>query len=294
MHSRTKAAVTMAAVTIAIPLALPHAATSHAAVVTRAVGSRTQQAAVTDASLAQHQLVPAYFFPHGNDTTNPWHIMCRRLNKVGGPSTAILNPSSGPGTEAIAAYTEVIAYCHTRGHRVIGYVDTGYGGRPLRQVFADVDAFYRLYPAVDGIFLDQMRNCPGCSSIEPGTSIKSYYRQIYLHIKSKTSAHSDVVGNPGAAADTGWQVDTPVATTVVVFEGGQASYATWSPPAWVLSRPAARLAHLVHTATATQRHDACERSRSLNAGWVYVTDDVMRNPWDRLPTYWNSVAPTCG
>ncbi len=26
-----------------------------------------------------------------------------------------------------------------------------------------------------------------------------------------------------------------------------------------------------------------------NAGGIYVTDDVLANPWDRLPTYWTSL-----
>jgi hypothetical protein len=283
MHRTSRARLTSASVLMALPMALSAGAVPDAVAST----PRTVTAA------AQHQLVPAYFFPSGSDSVNPWHIMCRRMNTTSGPSTAIVNPSSGPGTKAIAAYTEAIAYCHSRGQRVVGYVDTAYGKRPLRQVFADVDAFYQFYPGIDGIFVDQMSNCQGCGSIEPSTSIRSYYRRIYLRVKSKSLAHSDVVGNPGAAASTAWQVDTPVATTVVVFEGRASTYSTWTPPPWVLARPAARFAHLVYAAAARDRAATCDRSRSRNAGYVYVTDDDFPNPWDRLPAYWKSVAPTC-
>jgi hypothetical protein len=26
-----------------------------------------------------------------------------------------------------------------------------------------------------------------------------------------------------------------------------------------------------------------------NAGGIYVTDDVLANPWDRLPNYWSAL-----
>jgi hypothetical protein len=39
----------------------------------------------------------------------------------------------------------------------------------------------------------------------------------------------------------------------------------------------------------------CARSKTLNAGNMYVTDDVLPNPWDTLPagTYWTNSIAAC-
>ena len=29
-------------------------------------------------------------------------------------------------------------------------------------------------------------------------------------------------------------------------------------------------------------------ARAQNVGWIYVTDDVLANPWDALPSYWEA------
>ena len=34
--------------------------------------------------------------------------------------------------------------------------------------------------------------------------------------------------------------------------------------------------------------DGGDRQRARNAGQVYITDDVMVNPWDTLPSYWDA------
>ena len=153
----------------------------------------------------------------------------RRLNVAGGASTVVMNPNSGPGTAPIPDYQRVIDYCHARGQHVIAYVHTSYGGRTAAAVKADIDTSYAFYPGIDGIFLDEMSNA---------ASTRSYYQYLYAAIKAKPGVR-DVVGNPGAAASTSWQLDTPVADEVVVFEGPAANYQRWTalrgqPP----SRPA--------------------------------------------------------
>ena len=39
----------------------------------------------------------------------------------------------------------------------------------------------------------------------------------------------------------------------------------------------------------------CRRSKSLNAGYIYVTGDVLPNPWDTLPldSYWTNEIAAC-
>lgn len=182
-------------------------------------------------------------------------------------------------------YQQVIGYCHGRGRHVVSYVHTSYGARPLAAVQAEIDATYAFYPAIDGIFLDEMST---------DSSTRTYYRALYAYVKAKRGFH-DVVGNPGAAASTSWQLDAPVADQVVVFEGTAATFSRWTPPRWATRRPS-QVAHLVHAAAGpTAITAACARSKALGGGWSYVTDDTLPNPWDTLPApaIWSAEARAC-
>ena len=232
----------------------------------------------------QHQLVPAYFYPDGWNTQNNWQRMCDAMNRTRGASTAVMNPNSGPGAAASSDYARAIAGCHARGQHVIGYVHASYGSRALATVRSEIDAYYAFYPGIDGIFLDDMSN---------DSATRTYYRSLYRYIRGKPRPH-EVVGNPGAAATSAWQLATPVADAVVVFEGTAAVYANWSPPPWVRSQVASRISTFVYaTPDETTMRRVCSSSKAKNAGYMYVTGDVLPNPWDTLPSgkYWpNSVA----
>ena len=153
-------------------------------------------------------------------------------------------------------------------------------------MLAEIDATYAFYPAIDGIFLDEMSN---------DAASRAYYQAVYGYVKRKPGVH-DVVGNPGAAASSAWQLSTPVADEIVVFEGTAQSYLRWAPPAWVNGRAASQFSHLVYAAANESRmRQVCARSKSLNAGYVYVTNDVLPNPWDSLPagSYWTNEIAAC-
>jgi spherulation-specific family 4 protein len=233
----------------------------------------------------QHQLVPAYMYPDWWNTPNNWFRMCDAMNVSAGPSTAVMNPASGPGAAASPDYQRVIDYCHTRGQHVIGYVPTSYGARSAAAVTADIDAYYRMYPAIDGIFLDEMSNAPGTAS---------YYRSLYARIKTKPGAR-DVVGNPGAPAATAWQLTTPVADAVVIFEGPPNAYQRWTPPGWAMGRVASQISNLVYAASQQSMSQVCALSKRRNAGYMYVTGDTLPNPWDTLPpsAYWSAEIAAC-
>lgn len=234
----------------------------------------------------QHQLVPAYFYPNWWNTSNDWYRMCDAMNTTGGASTAVMNPDGGPGAGANPDYAQALAHCHAVGQRVVGYVHTSYGSRPLADVGADIDAFYASYPGIDGILVDEM-------STDPAT--RSYYQGVYASIRGKPGVHQ-VVGNPGAAASTAWQLNTPVADIVLVFEGTAAQYLRWTPPSWVRNRVASQISNLVYsTPDENAMRQVCARSKTLNAGNMYVTNDALPNPWDTLPagTYWTNSIAAC-
>jgi len=206
-----------------------------------------------------------------------------------------MNPQSGPGVAVDIEYQSAMAYCHSKRQRVIGYVSTQHGARPLNQVRADIDLYYQFYPRIRGIFFDELSN---------DENTKSYYRFLYTHVKAK-SASARVVGNPGIPAATAWQVTPPVvADILVVFEGpyvradndpaNLAQYKDWLPPTWVSTRPANIFAHLIYESpdSATTRAVCLASFQEKNAGWIYVTQDRRPNPWDLPPDATLIASPT--
>ena len=187
-----------------------------------------------------------------------------------------------------------------QGHRqtVIGYVYTDHAQRSLPEVESDIDRYYLFYPGIRGVFFDEMSN---------DEAHKAYYRTLYDYVKGKgptPSSNPRIVGNPGIPAthggpsdDGAWQVTEPVvADVLVVFEGPSEDvldsdgavltkgYRNWLPPAWVSSRPASIFANLVYASPdAATTGSICVASEQKNAGWIYVTQDILDNPWDEPP-----------
>jgi hypothetical protein len=203
--------------------------------------------------------------------------MCDALDAGGIEAVIIMDPADGPGRAVDANYRSALDYCRSKRQTVIGYAYTQYRKRPLSAVKADIDRFFRLYPEIAGIFVDQISN-------DAAPAVKAYYRKLYDHVKA-TSPTALVVGNPGAAATTPWQVEDPVvADVLVIFEGPAAEYRKWSPPDWVRARPAELFGHLVYKSRSRATTGAiCAASQGKHAGWVYVTRGVMDNPWDVPP-----------
>jgi hypothetical protein len=240
------------------------------------------------------QLVPAYFYPTG--TPNPWHTMCENMDSGGSGSTAIMNPENGPGKAVNPDYTSAVKFCHKEGQNVIGYVYTERTKRNLKEVEEAVNNYYTWYPAIDGIFLDEMgqvpaaeAECPECKVTK--MTVQKYYETLYTYIHGK-GAEVDVIGNPGRPATTAWQLNAPAADEVVTFEGSGTEFAAYKPPSWVLSKSSDEIGVIVHDVSgATQMKEVCEKAEEEdNAGLLYITD----HPYNELPSYWLTEAEICG
>jgi hypothetical protein len=226
-----------------------------------------------DPVTGQRLLIPAYFYPRQEQ----WQEMCDALDERGIAAVIVMNPASGPGEATDPVYRSVLADCRSRGQTVIGYVDTDYRGRKPSLVRADIQRFYELYPGIEGIFLDQISN-------EPGRSVKAYYRKLYRWIK-ECRPDALVVGNPGVPALTPWQVrGGGIADVLCVCEMPAEEYAEWTPPPWVAERDPGGFAHLVYATSGTDETAAvCIATQDKGAGWIYVTQGVMPNPWGVPP-----------
>lgn len=220
-------------------------------------------------------LVPAYFYPEGNGLAH-WDTLIQdaaREPKL--EIVAIVNPASGPGRRVDANYTRVVERCRKAGVKLVGYVSTDYGKRPAEAVKADVDRWHEFYPQVQGIFFDEQAS--GADKID-------WYADVAAHAR-KTIPKAYLVSNPGTHCDAGYAAKL-TADTYVLFEE-QKGFERYRAPAWAASHPPSRAAILVHSLPeAAAMKQQLEKAIRDRAGYLYLTDDLLPNPWDRLPTYW--------
>jgi len=220
-------------------------------------------------------LVPAYFYPSGAGNAF-WETLNNAATRV--PLVAIMNPNSGPGSSADTNYRRVTTALRAAGGRVIGYVHTSYADRALGDVKSDVDRYLSFY-TVDGFFVDEMDNRNLAASY-------AYYADLYQFIKAKDARYT-VVGNPGTTTQEEY-LARPCADTLVTFEHNT-GYITYVPDRWVTNYPANRFAHLPYAvASSATMTNYIQLARARHAGFIFVTDDVLPNPWDTLPAYWEN------
>jgi hypothetical protein len=219
-------------------------------------------------------VVPAYFYPSAG---SPWNAMTAAADEA--PITAIMNPGNGPGNGVDSNYVAAVNAFRAAGGRVIGYVYSSYGSRPLAQVTADIDKYASWY-GIDGIFVDEMANNGPAQKLD-------YYRNIYNHVKSINSAW-EVMGNPGTNTIEQY-LTWPTADRFMVHENVGSAYPSYAPSAWNTNYDSQQFVHLIHTeSSATTMEEYLRLALTRNTGGIYITNDVMNNPWDTLPSYWQA------
>lgn len=218
-------------------------------------------------------VVPAYFYPSpGSD----WGRMTAAVSQA--PITAIMNPGNGPGNNLDANYTAVTNAFTGAGGNLIGYVYSSYGARPLNQVLADIDRYAQWYP-IEGIFVDEFTN-----TADP--VVLDYYNAIYEHVKG-INPDWEVMGNPGATTVEAY-LTRPTADRLMVWENFGSTYPAHTPSAWNANYDSTRFVNLLHTlASGDTAASYVDLAVQRNVDGIYFTDDVLANPWDRLPTYWD-------
>ncbi len=219
-------------------------------------------------------IVPAYFYP---TTNSPWDDLTTAASRI--PVTAIMNPGSGPGSSQDSNYVNAVDTFRTAGGKVIAYVYTSYGSRSSAQVKADIDKYVNWYN-IDGIFFDEFSNASSTSTL-------NYYQDLYDYVKGINSTW-EVMGNPGTNTVESY-LTRPAADSLLVFENYGSSYTSYTPSAWNYNYDSSQIGHLIHTTSSeADMLTYLDLAVSRNAGQVYITDDVMNNPWDTLPSYWDA------
>jgi hypothetical protein len=185
---------------------------------------------------------------------------------------AVVNPDSGPGAAKNAAYVEGTMTLAKAGVEPFGYVATSYAMKPSDAVKAEIDAYVAWYPAVQGIFFDEMSDVMGQ---------EAYYASLSQYVKSKGLGWT--VGNPGTDVPESFAATVD---TLVVFEN--AGYPSIGElTSWHDGYPSSRFGLLSYQVASFDLPIATE-VRS-HVGFMYVTNDDLPNPWDSLPPYFDAL-----
>lgn len=221
-------------------------------------------------------VVPAYFYPSWWDSeANQWDELTVSAGQVS--LVAIMNPDSGPGSGVNSDYTHEVDALRAAGGRVIGYVPTTYGNRPLGEVLSDVDVYYAWY-GIDGIYFDE-------TTADADAGHLAYYQSCYDYVRGLDAGAVVILGQ-GTASTQDYATRS---TQLLVHEADNAvlPFVEWTPAPWTAPYGADRFSVLAYNvADAAAMRAAVDHAVANDAGWVYFTDDGGTNPWDSLPGYW--------
>jgi hypothetical protein len=215
--------------------------------------------------------IPTYFYP---DEGGLWDQVIAQAPVMG---TVILNPNSGPGSSSDPNYVALAERLHSAGIQVLGYVSTRYGDRPIAEVQQDIGLYADWYQ-VDGIFLDEVPDESRC------IGEKNYYQQAAELVRRRATV---VVGNPGTRTCEDY---LDFMDTLVLFEDTPTGWENYTAAPWMQNYEANRFSLLIHSQPdAALLPTLLEQAQKANFGQIFITDDVLPNPWDSLPGYWEDL-----
>lgn len=180
------------------------------------------------------------------------------------PFIVIVNPSSGPGAARKPGFATGVDGLKSAGIQVFGYVYTGNGRRNASRVEAEISAYESWY-GVQGIFFDGMPNVPGYEGYY--SALGSYAKSLGLY----------TAGNPGTTLPRTY---AGILDLYVLDEGP-------SPPTSRGGFPLGSTASLVYGVPSITRQYVSSLSRL--SGYVYITDQGLPNPYNALPSYFDSL-----
>jgi hypothetical protein len=191
----------------------------------------------------------------------------------------VANPRNGPGTVAEDAYTNVIANAASNGTRTLGYVQTNFQARPYKDVQADTDGWYRVYPNTRGIYVDLVK--------EGQAEDVCYVSALYSHIKNNHPNDLVVLG----AGNHISQAYEPYGDIFLNAQSDFGSYQNWTTQYKGFEDKASyqnRFWHVIYNTTSDNYSNAFTMARNNNSGWVYITDQKAPTPFFAAPSYWQT------
>lgn len=214
-------------------------------------------------------IIPLYSYP----TDSSWAaVVAAKQAHPSVPVIAIVNPDNGPGSAQDPTFSAGISKLTAAGVKVIGYVSTQYGARPSATVQGWIDNWHSWYPAVTGIFFDEMDNAPGH---------ESYYKTLASYAKSHGGDFT--VGNPGS--DTAASYIGSVDVMLIYETDGLPSMSAIT--GWHTSYARTNFGIIPYKVSSLDA--AFVAAARPYVGYIYLQGDDLPNPWDTVPTYLSSL-----
>lgn len=208
-------------------------------------------------------VVPAYFHPAVRSTD--WERLAALAQQV---RLVVLDITDGVGERPDEAFLPALARLREAGVTVAGYVDTGYGDRPLGAAMLELER-YQCWYGVHDVFFDRVP-----------TAAEHVGRYRAFADSARQQGATLVAFNHGAQPVAAYAEHADMLGT---FEGPWEAYLDAVVPRWVRLSPAHKFFHLVHSVPPAHLGDALDLASKRNAGGAYVTDHAGDNPWDHLP-----------
>jgi len=223
-------------------------------------------------------LVPAYFYPTSG---NGWAELASAAAEV--PLTAIFNPNSGPlpGPPDLN-YVNAMTNLENAGGSVVAYIYTSNGSTPVATVEGEIGTYLAQYGSlIDGFYLDGM--------LINATTL-GYYQALDSYILSLPASYQ-VIGNPGQPSLNGLLPTDylSIANIFNIFEGSGTNFSTYpNGQNWYQSYPSSRFSNTIFDVPGSSSMlNDLNTAVALGAGYVYITDQTLPNPYGALPSYWD-------
>lgn len=190
----------------------------------------------------------------------------------------MINPSNGVGTAVDPGYTRLVQqWLPSTNIKVLGYITCDEQRVTKEEVLASAQKYLDFYgdTYIHGFFIDEYM-------LQTETQLK-YHQELYSALKAKFPTKT-IVGNPGIHM----LVDgINTADILCLFENTADVYINSYEEPTVTSETdkanRSKVYHLIHTATSDQYDKIIELAKKRNVGYLFITSDVMPNPWDGEP-----------
>jgi hypothetical protein len=218
--------------------------------------------------------VPLYVYPI-NIGWNQWEIVIKsKLAHPSVPFLVVINPSNGAGGKKDNNYVNGINSLKSADITVIGYIYTGYGTRDIDIIKSEIGKYKDWYD-VDGIMFDEMSN---------KTGHEKYYEILTSYTKSLGMRLTK--GNPGTTVPASY---TNAVDNFVIYENSgypdliriQELHADYNKR---------NLSFVSYGITRLDTQYVIHASNYV--GLMYITDSILPNPYDSIPSYFENLVST--
>ncbi len=216
---------------------------------------------------------------------------------VGGRDGGPLIPSDWNAPEVTAFYRQVLVQAYMKGIKLLGYVSTNYGNRPIADVERDIASWKAMWPGITGIFLDEQATG---TDANPHAAMQAlpYYEAIRQYVLQQFGPTLNSVSDPRVVTNPGNVGNLPndlqaylgsgstvtVADIMDIYEDSNLS--GYTPPSWVKGYASGRFSILLYGQPSLSAFKAAVNDHAGNVYVTSLTED--QDPWSGLTPNWAS------